>query len=179
MNLIDQVKKYSGNMVLKQAIARGTADSEPISFEKATKFAILFYATNEAEMNAVNDLIAFLWEHKKSTLLIGATSGFPVTKSRYTNMNFTQLKEEEYDWRNIPVGYRIMNFLDNNFDILIDMSQEDYMPLTYLLALSKAKIKVGRYDRNSHGLYHFMLDTWQKPDIYNFTEQVRQYLLSL
>ncbi len=179
MNLVDQVKKISGNLVLKQAIAKGMAAAETISFEKATKFGILFYARTEAEMVAVTDLISFLWEHKKTSIILGATIGFPVAKSRLTNMNFTQLKEEEFDWRNIPRGYRILNFLDNDFDILIDLTQEDYLPVTYLLALSKSKIKVGRYDRNSHGLYHFMLDTWQKPDIFNFTDQVKQYLLSL
>ncbi len=179
MNLIDQVKKTAGNRVLKQAIAKGAASAEPVTFETAAKFAILFYVRTEPEMVAVNDLIAFLWEHKKSTIVLGATNGFPVPKSRYTNMNFTQLKEDEFDWRQIPGGYRILNYLDNEFDVLIDMSQEDYLPVNYLLAMTKAKIKVGRYDRNSHGLYHFMLDTWQKPDIYNFTEQVKQYLLSL
>lgn len=179
MNLVDQVKKISGNHVLKQAIAKGMSKSETISFDKATKFGILFYARSEAEMGAVIDLIAFLWEHKKSSVILGATPGFPVAKSRFTNMNFIQLKEDELDWRHIPTGYRILNFLDNEFDILIDLTQEDYLPINYMLAMTKSKIKVGRYDRNSHGLYHFMLDTWKKPDIFNFTDQVKQYLLSL
>ncbi len=179
MNLIEHVKNYSGNLALKQTIANGTKEAQPVSFEQATKFAVLFYVREEAEMNAVNDFISFLWSKKKSTFIIGATTGFPVAKSKVTNMNFIQLREDEITWNNIPKGYRITNYLENEFDILIDLTQEDYFPLLYVLAAAKAKIKVGRYDRNKYEQYHFMVDTWRKPDIYNFTTQIKQYLQSL
>lgn len=179
MKLIDQLKKAAGDQVVNQALAAARIPAVPVSFNEALKVAILFYARSEAEMTAVNDLISFLWDHKKLTFILGGTSGFPVPKSKFTNMNFIQLKEDEFNWKNIPTGYRIDNYLENKFDILIDLSQEDYQPLIYILAVAKARIKVGRYDRNIHGIYHFMLDTWQKPDIYNFTEQIKQYLLSL
>ena len=179
MNLIDSVKKISGNWALKQVYNQSKSEPEPISFKDSVKIGIIYYVKSEEEMNPIAQFITFLQENRKSVYTIGATPGFPIPKSKITNLNFIQLKDEELKWNGIPDSYRIKTFLENDFDLLIDFTQEEYLPLTYILLASKAKIKVGKYDLKTEKYYHFMIDTWQKPDIYNFTEQVNHYLTAL
>jgi len=179
MNLFESVKKISGNWALKQVIRQSNHEPEPISFKEAVKIGILFYIKTEEEMNPISKFIEFLHLNKKAVYIFGATSGFPVPKSKITNLNFIQLKEDELKWNGVPDSYRIKTFLENEFDIMIDFSQEEYFPLKYMLWASKAKIKVGKYDLKTANQYHFMIDTWQKPDIFNFTEQIGTYLTAL
>lgn len=179
MNLFESVKKISGNWALKEFVQNSISNPETISFKDAVKIGIIYYIKQEEEMNPIGSFIRFLQDQKKAVYIIGATTGFPIPKSKITNLNFIQLKEDELKWNGVPSSYRIKSFLENEFDILIDFTQEEYFPLKYLLMAAHAKIKVGKYDLKTSDQYHFMLDTWQKPDIYNFTEQVSNYLTTL
>ncbi len=179
MNIIDSVKKISGNIALKKMVTRNNKDPEQVSFKDAVKFGVLYYLKHEDEINPIGELIHFLQDKKKAVYIIGATTGFPIPKSKITNVNFIQLKDDELKWNGVPDSYRIKTFLENDFDIIIDLTMEDYFPTKYLLVASHAKIKVGNYNSKTSKFYHFMIDTWQKPDIYTLTEQVNHYLTIL
>jgi hypothetical protein len=179
MNLIESVKKISGNWALKQVVQNINPEPEHITFKEAIKIGIIYYIKHEDEMTPIGDFIRFLQDQKKAVYIIGATTGFPIPKSKITNLNFIQLKEDELKWNGVPDSYRIKSFLENDFDLMIDFTQEEYFPLRYILLAAHSKIRIGRYDLKTAKNYHFMIDTWQKPDIFNLTEQVNHYLTAL
>ncbi len=63
-------------------------------------------------------------------------------------------------------------------DILIDFSTHNHLPLSYLISLSKVKLKVG-IKKEGFNLYDFMLDAPKIMDFKFLSEQIMFYLRKL
>ena len=58
----------------------------------------------------------------------------------HDSINFSN---KNLNWFGKPYGHLITNFLDYEYDILIDLSLKNHYPLNYLLKASTAKFKIG------------------------------------
>jgi hypothetical protein len=66
-------------------------------------------------------------------------------------------------------------FISKNFDILFDLSACNYFPLEYIIKLSIAKFKTGRYTEQDND-YDFMINTGENMDLVYLIEQLKNYI---
>ena len=64
---------------------------------------------------------------------------------------------KDLNWYYKPQNYIIKNFVEKDYDILINFCDDSCIPIKYLAGSSKAKFKVGKYQENVD-LYDMMLD---------------------
>lgn len=83
---------------------------------------------------------------------------------------------KDVNWRFQPTKQFVKEFINTEFDILIDLSLNDHLPLLYCSALSKAGLKVGRFQEDHHLFYDLMIHTGPEETIETFSEQVIHYL---
>ena len=70
---------------------------------------------------------------------------------------FDFFSKKELNWKGIPIGGNIENFIGEDFDILIDLNNYYNVPLRYLLVKSNAKLKVGPYSKENESFFDLMI----------------------
>lgn len=69
--------------------------------------------------------------------------GFLNQKEPISPQEFPIFTKKEVDWLWRPKGKQFRNFLNKKYDLLINLSQEKYLPLEYLAASCTANYKIG------------------------------------
>jgi hypothetical protein len=78
-----------------------------------------------------------------------------------------------------PISDAAQSFAERPFDILIDLEREPCIPLQYIVAISKATFKVGRYTEQWPELYDLMLKVPEQATFDAYIAQVNHYLQKL
>jgi len=99
------------------------------------------------------------------------------------NLPTWQIKHQEFDfffrknvkW-NMEPSVGVTMFTNNEFDILVDLSRDECIPISYVVARSKAKMKVGRVDSACSRFYDFMIDVDQDISLSDYLKKVSFYL---
>ena len=94
-------------------------------------------------------------------------------------LHFDAIHQKDLNWYRIPGGNTVNNFIAEEFDVLIDLTLTDYLPIQYIVAKSRARFKVGRWgDSNKHFL-DMMIDMAGANSLPQFIAQVDRYLLMI
>ena len=73
----------------------------------------------------------------------------------------------------------VRNFTQREFDLLIDLHTGNSIPFQYIVAGSRAKFKIGKYEKKATPFYDFMISVPEQMNLRQFIEQVNHYLKSL
>ena len=93
-------------------------------------------------------------------------------KSRL-GLDFFSLNELNY--YGFPNNSIVRNFMNESFDILIDLTQRRIVPLRVVLLFSKSSFKVGSFSDEKKPFYDLMIET-DPSDYKEYVTQVTSYL---
>ena len=81
---------------------------------------------------------------------------------------------KDLNWYYKPQNYVINNFLEKDYDILINLCTSNCVPVKYLAGSSRAKFKVGKFEDNL-SVYDMMIDVKQN-SLETLIKEVKHYL---
>jgi len=93
-----------------------------------------------------------------------------------SKLNFEQICNKDLNWKLMPSGNKVVNFITEDYDVLIDLSLEDHIPVQHLVASSRAKFKVGRLGEVNENLFDMMIDMAGVQSLSQYIAQVDKYL---
>jgi hypothetical protein len=70
----------------------------------------------------------------------------------------------------------VKDFIARDFDLLIDLSLQDSLPLRYIAGLSMSLCRVGRFSEKNTDYYDFMIDIPQAATLKEYIRQITHYL---
>ncbi|NVO18360.1 MAG: hypothetical protein HXX13_01595 [Bacteroidetes bacterium] len=154
-------------------------DRKPHSLDSAQYLALLYYLPDEDTYKRVDEFI-----RKLNDLNI------KVKVACYTDMKIIPhyfipkllqdiITIKDLNWYFQPVKPFVKDFLEEEFDLLIDLSTSDHFPLLYLSAKSKASLKIGRFDESHQDYYDLMIDVSKDASLEYLIEQVMHYLTKI
>lgn len=181
MSLFKNIKLSLANRSLKQEILSSGRTRIPnkFSFDKVKTVGILFDATNVEDYDIVKRYVVYLREHLKKVKVIGFFSTKEIPALTYSKLEYDFFSVKELNWLGKPSSVIIQNFIDEEYDLLIDLNIHDHFPLKYISALSKAAFKVGKYDENDTEIYDMMIDADNTKTVKYFLRQIDTYLTML
>jgi hypothetical protein len=181
MSLFKNIKLSFANRVLKQELRSSARTRTPnkFSFEKVKTVGILFDATNVEDFDIVKRYVVYLREHLKKVKVIGFFSTKDIPSLTYSKLEYDFFSTKELNWSGKPSSVIIQNFIDEEYDLLIDLNIRDHFPLRYISALSKAKFKVGKFDENDTEIYDMMIDADNTKTVKYFLRQIDTYITML
>jgi hypothetical protein len=171
--LFSQFRLRSGLYILKQEIKKISRKNQSVSLEDAQNIGILFTIHNETELKEAEDLAKALKTVNKKVQLMGFLSNKLLNIK--PNSNLQLLTAEDIAWNYVPKKEKIINFVNNEFDMLINLCTEICFPLTYVTAMSKSLFKVGAYNPKQAVIFDFMIAT-QQQSITGFSDELKYYL---
>ncbi|MFM8432612.1 MAG: DUF6913 domain-containing protein, partial [Bacteroidota bacterium] len=118
-------------------------------------------------------------EHKKDTLAMGFVDKKKLPPAQYPQYGLDFFCRKDLSIGMIPNDPIVRNFIEERFDILINLNAESCFPLQYIATLSNARFRVGRYDRRTTDCYDLMINIKGDTGIRTMIEEIEQLLRKL
>lgn len=178
MKLVQQLKKKVGRYFLQkeEEVPRARKGS---NFNQAQHVGLLYEDINEAHYKRIKSYVKHLKEQygirKLLALAFIDTDEKKIPVWHAHKLEFEFFTRSDLNWHLKP-GSHLRSFTETEFDILIDLSSKDCVPIRYVLTHSKAKMKVGRKGSPGEDHYDLVLDLGKDEELDKFLEQVDFYL---
>jgi len=181
MAVLKNIKLAVANRVLKQELTSKARVVKPnmFSFNAIRTVGILFDASNPEDYELVKRYVVYLREHTKKVKVIGFFSTKNIPSLTYSKLEYDFFSLKELNWFGKPNTHIIENFINEEYDLLIDLNIHDHFALKYISALSKAKFKVGKFKEGDEQIYDMMIDADNTQKLKYFLRQVDTYISML
>ncbi len=115
------------------------------NLKDAKNIGILYNATHLVSFEIIKDLVKSLSSKNVKVSALGYVHSNMLIDHYLYRKGFEFFTQTDLNWYYKPVSKVVEDFINNPFDILIDLSLEDYYPVQYILMSSISTFKVGRY----------------------------------
>lgn len=144
------------------------------NLETAKSFGIVFQVKDEDSFNKIREYLKLLTSLGKDVFAIAYVNKKETPHQYLMHPGINLFNRKDLNWFGIPKHPQVIEFMHKNLDVLVDLNFEYSFPLSWIVKLSKAKLKVGKKSVNED-MYDFMIDT-DKNDVDYFTQQLMFYL---
>lgn len=181
MSIFKTIKLAIANRALKLELQDTDRERVPnkFNFDKIKTVGILFDATNSDDLEIVKRYVVYMREHRKKVKAIGFFNTKEIPALTYSKLEYDFLSAKELNWFGKPNSAVVKNFIQEDFDLLIDLNVHDHFVLKYISALSNAKFKVGKYNEKDESIYDMMIDADHTQTLKYFLRQVDTYITML
>lgn len=178
MKAVQNIKEIAGRRALRKELEpdrlRGGCN-----FNSAQHVGLLYIDSDEAHYNFIRNYARFIREKYgvKNVSAIGFVNEplkrIPVWQSQ--KLDFSFFSKDDLSWNLKPIN-NVQKFVEMGFDMLIDLSGGNNLPLNFILKQNKAKMKVGMHGTKGEKYYDFLLNMGPNASIEKFAEQLNMYL---
>jgi len=176
LGIVKNTKKRFGEYFLKKESEGLYRNKEAMNFSKAKNIGILFDATVEEDFDLVKKYIKFLKDSKKRVRSFGYYNTKEIPAMQYAKLEVDFFTKKQVNWHLKPSDPLITNFTEEEFDILINFTVHQCLPLVYIAALSKAKFKIGKHFPKYEMYYDLLLEVEEGKSLKYFMRNVDVYL---
>ena len=128
------------------------------NIKTAKSVGILYEAHDKKSIEEIEVLIDFFFkENKKQVKSLGYVKGKKLENFHLPRLQYDFFLSKDLSWRPNSENYIIKNFLEKEFDILINVSNPLVNELAYLTKMSISNFKIGRYNKDTP-FFDFMID---------------------
>jgi hypothetical protein len=170
--MIENIKRELHFRILNRKLRSNNVQRKIQRFADVRDIGILFNATNTDDALPVTQFAESLRPMRKRVTMLG----YYDYKKPAINFTFPYFNKKDVNWLLMPRGTLVSEFLDKPFDVLINFCTQENLPMEYIVALSKAKFRVGFYNPKKVHAYDFMIDMKEKTDVRSLVENVSRYL---
>jgi hypothetical protein len=175
---LQRIRKKAGRFILNHKVSNFTRNKEFINLEVAQTIGILFHHIDNESFRTIQKFIKDLTKEKRQIYAIGyiETMEIPDFYLLKRGIDFFCLKD--INWYYKPEQGFLQEFTEREFDLLINLSIDDYFPVEYIYALSKARFKIGKHSDN-YDYADLSIDTKDNRDIDYLVQQISYYLQTI
>ena len=171
------IRVWLGQHRFMKEMKRINRKPEIVSFDEATKIGILYDATDEHDSDSVKNYVKNVRaNYKKDILAMGYVDKKALHKSQYAQIGLDFFTRKDLNFQMIPVNPVVNNFINENFDILINLNSGKCFPLRYISAMSKARFRVGRYSSSNTVYFDMMVKLKGEPPLNTVIEEIEHFL---
>jgi len=133
-------KKFIARSLNSQKISR---EKKIISLDRTRSIGMLCQITDEESYKEIHNLFSKIHSHKRSAWLLGYIDEKKIPYFCLEQLSADYFSKRNLNWFGKPNFVQLHDFLQKDFDILIDFSRNDLTPLRFILSSSKAKLIIG------------------------------------
>jgi hypothetical protein len=157
MNWIDTFKEYMGRRVLAQKLKNQIRHPIICNIDHVQHIGIIYNATEYVSFEIIRNLVKDLSHDSRKITVLGYVDSKKLIDHYLYRKGFDFFSKNELNWYSKPVSSVVDHFIAEPFDLLINLSLEEYYPIRYITALSAASFKAGKFSPDEIHL-DFMID---------------------
>lgn len=164
-----RLKSKLANRILNSKLKALSRNKKVFNLDSAQTAGILWESDQEASFRKLES------ELRNSGVKTSGLCYFPTKKAVIPQgINGFTRKQASW-WLEIPKARVAEDFIQQKFDVLIDLSRQQSFPIVYLTALSNAAFKIG-YSGNAANYFDWNIEFAEQPEASQLAEQILYYL---
>ena len=157
MKWADNIKARIGRQKLADKTGTANRKITLCTLSEAKNIGIIYDATEYISFEIVRDLVKQLSNNSVSIMVLGYVDSKKLIDHYLYRKGFDFFCKNDLNWYYKPVSSQTEQFINEPFDILINLSLDYKFPIHYISSVSKASFKTGRYSLDDNSL-DFMID---------------------
>lgn len=157
MGLTEAVKRSFMRKQFARVAASGRAALKAKSFEQARSIGLVYLITDEAGQQLITSWVNSLQESRKEVHALGLYTGKAIPHFCFPKISFDYLHSKNLNWYGKPAGDKVRDFVQQPFDMLINLDLTGNVSLQYICAASAASFKVGLQNGENDSILDFMI----------------------
>lgn len=175
MEFLNTLKQKLGNRALNNKLRNFERQRRSYNFESAKTAGILFTPTDQVSFEQIKQFLNYLGNYKLQIYVLGYIDSKTIPESFLFWKGINLFSRKELGWTLIPKSHLVTDFIDKQFDLLFDLSMDDFFPVEYISRLSKSKFKVGRYT-SGHRSFDLMFELNKTNKLEVYLDYIKHYL---
>jgi hypothetical protein len=172
MELFHRIKSFLHGIYLDRQLSRLDADREVVKLSEAKRIGVLYNASKPDNTIAVTKFAELLRKQGKDVSVLGFVNEQRNDLSQQTEL----FNKKELNWIQLPNSPKIQQFIDTDFDILINAWIGEQPTLEYIATLSRARYRVGEYSPKKTRCNEMMIDVHERRELNYLVDQIAHYL---
>jgi hypothetical protein len=149
-----------------------------VSLVQVRTMGIICQITDENSYKEIHELFSKIQSPNRSVWLMAYIDKKEVPYFCLPQLSADYFSKKQLNWFGKPNFVQLNDFLQKDFDILIDFSRKYLHPLHYILATSNARLIIGA-NEYMQDLYDIYIDDETKPSYLKLLKTIHNYLLKL
>ena len=177
--LYRQISHFFARRTLKRNLLNRLVPRQTVMFSDAHTIGVLFVAHAQSDIDTAHQYIQDLEKKGKQVSYIGLIDIKDYKKThKDTSINPNYIFSNDFDFFHRPKMAAIKSFYKQNFDMLISLNYSNQFSLNYISSLSRAKLRIGKFNTNAVAAFDFMIDD-KGDQMQTFIDQLNHYLQQL
>lgn len=174
--MFDKIRKKIGKYYFKKENAQVERHCQVTNLHDAKRIGILYTLNDVPDYEWVSDFVTQLQGEQKEVRALGFVKNKNLIERFLPKISYDFFSRKDLTWFYKPIHQKVRDFIEKEFDILIDLSLGDNFPLKYISGLSNALLKVGKYSEENTEYYDFMIDLKPSMTSEDYLMQIKHYL---
>ncbi len=176
LTLIKRIKKFIVKRKLKKILRDKKRRPQIMEFDKVRTVGILYDAGDEDKYKRAAFLFRYLRSKNKKVNALGILATAEVPNYADVNLYNNYITSKDIAWTAFPKVEFVADFINTEFDMLIDLNFYKNETLSIIAQASLAHFKVGLNQDNEIDTYDFMLEGIKPDDMNVFLKELLKYL---
>jgi hypothetical protein len=177
MELFKNIRLKIGDAILSKKASRLERKVSYSSFGDIRSIGIVWDASRPSEFLCLSRFHQQMQSKKIEVKIFGYYPGKNLPDQYTAIMYLTCIRKDEISKFYLPMTSEANTFINNPFDVLIDINFDRQYPLRYITMLSRAKLKVGLYENGSSGSSADVMMELKRPvDLDSYLTHILHYL---
>jgi hypothetical protein len=176
LKIIQNIReKFAKSFLLNQQQEMDRKQKQ-VNLDSASTLVLLYHLPDEATYKVAESIVVRFSEMNLKVRVVCFTDLKIIPHYFIPKISQDIFTAKDLNWRYQPQKPFVKDFIETEYDILIDLSLTDHLPLLYCVGMSKAGLKVGRFQEDHQLFYDLMIHPSANETIDSFAEQVIHYL---
>jgi hypothetical protein len=165
-----------GNYFLKEELLKTARERKLTNLKDAKKIGVLYTLDDVPVYETVSEFVALLQHDHKEVKALGFVKNKNLVSRFLPKLSYDFFSDKDTNWFFQPIQSKVRDFMEKEYDILIDLSMKDNLPLKFISALSMAHCRVGRFSEANRVCYDIMIDLNKPISLNEYILQIIHYL---
>lgn len=174
--MFGRIRSHIGHYYFRKELDRHRQHREMKNLADAKQIGIIYTLNDVPDYERVSAFVSQLQHDNKEVKALGFVRNKNLISRFLPKLSYDFFSRKDVNWFCRPIHKRVRDFIDKEFDLLIDLSTSDAFPLKYIAGLSNALCRVGKFSEENADYYDLMIDAGPAMTSDDFLGQVRHYL---
>lgn len=173
---LNKTRLFFGHYILEKEWRTSKREIRSVSLDQAKNVGVIFNAKDEKQFGQIKAFVLEMKKQGKSVKALGYVPKAEMMSFFESSIQYEFFSNEDFNWYFKPRGRKVVGFMSEKFDLLIDLRLKKSIPLLFIVSLSRATFKVGRYHKEYKEYYDLMMEVAENEPLEFFIKQIKHYL---
>ena len=176
LKMFNKIRTLIGNYFLKAELSKTHHERKMTNLRNAKRIGILYTLDDVPEYETVSEFVTSLQHDHKEVKALGFVKNKILVSRFLPKLSYDFFSKKDLNWFFKPIHAKVRDFIEKDFDLLIDLSLKDSLPLKFIAGLSVAYCRIGRYSEENAACYDLMMDLNKPLSLEEYISQIIHYL---